>query len=296
MVTHADPVVFGARVVADPANCQFAPLAVTFPLNLDEVPNDSTYNGVEARTTQWTVSGKHADEVFSRVQVAEGNHVWQAVDLSSPSDASLISPTLEVSKTGKFQMRFFERHSFEQSQHINWDGAVIEFSTDGGATFKDVSEVATIDYEGKIGNAKSMATQPLVGREGYVGKNKEWPAFGKRVVDFGDKLAGQSVKIRFRIASDDATGAPGWMIDGIDFTGIDNLPFTALVDNRGVCNEGSGGGGGEGGAHVGPQTSLGCDCSAAGGSSEAPYWLAGLAAAFATWRRRSKRNAARRRD
>ena len=296
VVTHADPIVFGARIVADPANCQFDPLQVTFPANLDEVPNDSTFDGVEARTTQWKVSGKHADEVFSRIQIAEGNHVWQAVDLSSPSDASLISPTLEVGKTGKFQMTFLERHSFEQSQHINWDGAVVEFSTDGGATFKDVSEVATIDYQGKIGSAKSMATQPLVGREGYIGKNKEWPGFGRRVVDFGDKLAGQSVKIRFRIASDYATGAPGWMIDDITFTGIDNQPFTALVDNRHLCDESGAGGAGGGSVHVGTDTPLGCDCSASGRGADAPYWLAGLAAAFATWRRRSTRNAVRRRD
>ncbi len=296
VVTHMDPAVITARVVANPANCEFAPLEVAFPLNLDEVPNDSTYDGVEARTSPWKISGKNADGVFSRFQRPDGNHVWQGVDLGSPSDASLTSPTLEVSKTEKLQMTFFERHSFEESLNTNWDGAVIEFSTDGGATFKDVSEVSNIVYEGKIGKPKSMDAQPLVGRQGYVGKNAEWPAFGKRVVDFGDKLAGKSVKIRFRIASDYSTGAPGWMIDGIEFAGIDNHPFTALVDNRRVCGDSGSGGGGEGGgaSHVGPDTPLGCGCRTAGSGSEGPYWLAGLAAAFATWRRRARRTSPRR--
>jgi hypothetical protein len=43
------------------------------------------------------------------------------------------------------------------------------------------------------------------------------------------------VLVRFRIGADSSTGAPGWDIDDIAFTGLTNTPFTALVPNAGVC-------------------------------------------------------------
>jgi hypothetical protein len=43
------------------------------------------------------------------------------------------------------------------------------------------------------------------------------------------------VIVRFRIGADESTGAPGWDIDDIAFTGITNTPFTALVPDPGVC-------------------------------------------------------------
>ena len=41
--------------------------------------------------------------------------------------------------------------------------------------------------------------------------------------------------IRFRVGADDSTGAPGWEIDDIAFSGITNTPFPALLPESSVC-------------------------------------------------------------
>jgi hypothetical protein len=49
------------------------------------------------------------------------------------------------------------------------------------------------------------------------------------------QLAGQSVQLRFRIATDSFGGLTGWTIDDIAVSGIDNTPFPALVPEPTVC-------------------------------------------------------------
>jgi hypothetical protein len=45
----------------------------------------------------------------------------------------------------------------------------------------------------------------------------------------------QNVMVRFRVGADESTGAPGWDIDDIAFSGLATTPFTALVPDAGVC-------------------------------------------------------------
>lgn len=57
-------------------------------------------------------------------------------------------------------------------------------------------------------------------------------------VNLGTAFADKVVRIRFRIGTDEAAGGFGWFIDDIAFTGLANTPFTALVDEQGVCTTG----------------------------------------------------------
>ena len=59
-------------------------------------------------------------------------------------------------------------------------------------------------------------------------------------LDFGTQLAGMTVKLRFRLGTDAAVGAPGWEIDDVAFAGITNTPFPAQVADRGMCDVGPG--------------------------------------------------------
>jgi uncharacterized protein (TIGR03382 family) len=54
-------------------------------------------------------------------------------------------------------------------------------------------------------------------------------------LDFGNQLAGKKVRLRFRIATDAASGDFGWQIDDLDFAGIVNHPFSALTADTGLC-------------------------------------------------------------
>ena len=68
-----------------------------------------------------------------------------------------------------------------------------------------------------------------------MGVSPGYPAFGTVTVNLGSVYAGQSVRLRYRIGADAAVGAPGWEVDDIAIGGITNLPFHALVPDRGLC-------------------------------------------------------------
>jgi hypothetical protein len=55
-------------------------------------------------------------------------------------------------------------------------------------------------------------------------------------MDFGTQLAGQQVRLRFRIGTDVFVGAVGWNIDNIAVTGITNTPFPILTAETGTCS------------------------------------------------------------
>jgi hypothetical protein len=86
------------------------------------------------------------------------------------------------------------------------------------------------------------AGNPLGGNPAFVGVSPGYPAFTTVTVNLGGSYAGQSVRIRFRIGTDVAVGAPGWEVDDIAFTGITNLPFRGLVPDRALCVDGDGDG------------------------------------------------------
>lgn len=65
--------------------------------------------------------------------------------------------------------------------------------------------------------------------------NRSFPATDRVSLDLGTTLAGQTVRLRFRIATDGGVSAPGWTIDNLTVQGIENHPFTSVVPHTGPC-------------------------------------------------------------
>jgi MYXO-CTERM domain-containing protein len=251
-----------------------------------------------------------AAQIWSRVELTPGNRVWAGIDYGAPSDTSLVSPPLDVSATEALILTFDHAHSFENSMNVNWDGAVIEVSSDAGQTWTDISSFGDPGYGGTIGDPANMAMNVLKGRQGYVATNPSYPATDKVTVNLGTKLASATVQIRFRIGTDDAQGDVGWQLDNIGLQGITNKPFASLVADTGTCSTSttasvsassgaggaasgpsgstsSGGTGGDGFGHV--QADSGCGCGVAGdatGTGVAAQLLA-LSALLVRRRRRT---------
>lgn len=57
--------------------------------------------------------------------------------------------------------------------------------------------------------------------------------------------------LRFRVGTDLAAGAPGWDIDDIAFTGLDNTPFPRWTVDAGACDAVDSSSGGDSGGHAG---------------------------------------------
>jgi len=102
-----------------------------------------------------------------------------------------------------------------------FDGGVLEVSSPNinGGAFTDITDTAvggsfvTGGYNGTI---HSCCGSPIAGRMAWSGDSG---GYITTIANLGPNLVGQTVKLRFRMVSDESVFAPGWRIDTIVVTG-----------------------------------------------------------------------------
>lgn len=178
---------------------------------------------------------------------------WFALDNTGATDVRLTTPVLQAS-TG-FSIAFDHVFSFEFSgvdpgttppTNIGFDGGVLEISADNGATWTDVIDAGGT-FAGSTGyNGIVLALRPdgtpspnddSAGHPGFVGDSAAIPALDHVVLSFGDAFAGRPVRLRFREVTDNGGTSFGWFVDNVSFTGITNLPFSAIVVENGIPDQ-----------------------------------------------------------
>jgi MYXO-CTERM domain-containing protein len=267
-----------------PGACEAAAGAeLTTRVHFDEVAGAARIDDVEAEATTWTQAGAAEGEIWKR-RIDEGaNHVWHAEAAGFPTDAQLVSPAVTASAGGSLVLGFQHRYDFE-FDGTYWDGAVIEISDDGGDTWRDVSELGAVPYDGVITNESGNA---LGNRMAFGGQSDGYPAMQEVSIDLGASLAGKTVQVRFRVGTDAAVGATGWDIDDIELENIDEMPFGQVNADDGVCVAPDGpDAGGDSGDDGDDDDGGGCGCRAGQRGASAP-WLLALALVI-VWRRRRR--------
>jgi hypothetical protein len=224
------------RVDSD-AGCNTGALAVQLNerLGVDEQADVNKTDDVETKLVAWTPAGTFGGELWSRARTSTGNHVLFGIDAPFTSDTQLVSPPLQASMTEPLVVSLKHAFNLEAVPIIDlfFDGGAIEVSNDGGATFRDVTEVGVDPgYNGAI---SADFDNPLAGRSVFSGANPAFPDRQELTMNFGNQFAGQSVRLRFRIGTDFCCSATGWEIDDIAVTGIDNTPFPGLVAEPTKC-------------------------------------------------------------
>ena len=140
--------------------------------------------------------------------------------------------------SGNLTITFSHRFAFEFTPASGatplqaFDGGVIEYSTDGGATWTDFGLIANPGY---TTNLVTGGTNPLAGRRAYGMNNPSFPSTDNITMFIGNRLAGKTFQIRFRAGSDSNGGGGGWQIDDVKFTGIVGTPFPTLVPDATRC-------------------------------------------------------------
>ena len=124
------------------------------------------------------------------------------------------------------------RFEFDTNPNTAWDGGVIEISVDDGANWVDAGPYLSPGYGMALFTGSG---NPLAGRQAYVNANASFPNTDTITASFGTAFQGQTVKVRFGVATDAAAGAYGWEIDNVVFSGIDNTPFGVVVPESSVC-------------------------------------------------------------
>ncbi len=218
--------------VNDPGLATPAVASFVVRVHGDEVANANSTDTVESRNVVWTTALQLSQQAFfrwSRFELDASDHVLLGPDVGEANVTWLISPPLTVAASGSLGFTFRHRHSFEAP---DWDGGVIEISTNGGATWTDIGASATPTYSGPLTAASG---NPLGGRNAYRATNASYPAFDPVSVDLGTAYQGQTVLVRFGVATDAAVGDEGWEIDDIAFSGITNQPFDVFQPHAGTC-------------------------------------------------------------
>ncbi len=220
----------------------------SFIVHMDDVPNDSTTETADSEKAPWIKWGAPgfetlADGVWTRTEQANGNFRFNGEDYPTHSDTAFVSPDLVVGG-GAFSVTFKHAFDFESSPlnpgdpDTHWDGGLIEISSDGGASWQDVSAFASPGYNGTIANVAG-ADNPLADRPAFIARNAAWPNMSNLTLDFGGAFANKTVKLRFRIGTDAAAGFPdyqGWFIDDVAVNGITNKPFRSVKPNAMGCS------------------------------------------------------------
>lgn len=213
----------------NPANrvVTFSPITVsagqtqTFPVTV--TVNAGTYfapvthfNETVAGATipaAWTPSSINATawSVSTTVSNSAPNSFAALYNVNAANDLSLATTaqyTLSPNTASNYTtLSFWHRFNTEDG----WDGGVVEISTNNGATWSDLGpSFITNGYNGSLGTGSNLG-----GRNAFTGTST---GFIQSIANLSS-YAGQSVKIRFRFASDNntgpATGTPGWWIDDI---------------------------------------------------------------------------------
>lgn len=224
-----------ARILAEDGCDQPDEIVLPVVIHGDLIGEAATFDDVEAPASAWTAQGASNAGIWARVPGLTPGYEWSARAIGSPTDTWLTSPPLQVAADKPFIVTLQHAYSFEFEDGKAWDGAVLELTRDDGMTWADVTEYgADPGYTGVI----DTNTNALDKRPAFTADSPGYPDLTPLTLDFGQNLAGESVRLRLRLGTDAAVGGPGWRLDDFAFAGITNTPFPYWAPDQ--C-----GGGGE---------------------------------------------------
>lgn len=176
------------------------------------MPNVIFEDDLESETANWNHNSAVGQDTWtlSSNRSHSGHLAFHATDVSTASDQLLISGPIALPDDQRpLSLHFWNWQQIESGSNGCYDGALLEISTDQGATWTQLDdELLTDPYDGSI---SSQFGNPLAGRAAWCGDPQDWL---KSVVDLS-AYAGQTVRFRFRLATDTSVSREGWYIDDV---------------------------------------------------------------------------------
>jgi len=177
----------------------------------------------------WTTVNTTSDTVPNAVFGYDGGQI---------ADTNLTSPTINIVTTTA-KVTFRNRWAFETSI-TPYDGGVFEISIGGGAFTDILAAGGSFASGGYTGTLSVDFGNPIGGRSAWAMSSAGYPAYLTTTVNLPAAAAGQAVKLRWRIGTDDSNGAAGQNIDsivvqdGATNTCMPGVPITAPPETTGL--------------------------------------------------------------
>jgi bacillolysin len=129
--------------------------------------------------------------------------------LPIPAADYAIAMTKDIAVPANARLHFRHAFEFESDITADYDGGVVEYSTNGGSSWNDAG--ALFSKNGYLATIEGISPNPLRGRAVFGGISHGY--YSSRL-DLST-LAGQNVRFRFRIGTDESLDALGWFIDDL---------------------------------------------------------------------------------
>jgi type VII secretion-associated serine protease mycosin len=169
------------------------------------------YDDFEGPDKGWTHSAAVGQDDWGLVtdRSHSPSHAMFSSDASFRKDAYLISPAIVL--PSQAVLTFWHTYDLEG----NYDGGVLEISTNNGASYTDLgAQITSGGYDGPI---SSSYNSPIAGRQAWTGN--KLTSWRQVTVNLGS-YAGQTVKLRYRLACDVSVAATGWYVDDVQVAGV----------------------------------------------------------------------------
>lgn len=156
------------------------------------------WTSVPGGTAPWTV--------VATGYASSPGHAWFSADQEGVKNDLLLTPLIDLTGATAASLRFFHTYKHEQ----DYDGGVVQVTTDGGATFDNVDD--WIESGGYTGIISPYTNSVIRGQMAWTGGELGTP--GEVLVDLGPWV-GYPVRIGFRLACDALAHETGWYVDDV---------------------------------------------------------------------------------
>jgi bacillolysin len=156
--------------------------------------------GAFSGTSRWQYDSPYGPYSHS------GSHFLYADDFPDAISDSYASMNVSVAVPANGYLHFAQAYGFENP---NYDGGVLEYSTNGGTSWSDAGNM--FEVNGYSGTIAASFGNPLAGRSGFVGDSHGYISSRLSLAS----LAGQSVRFRWRMATDSSVFDQGWWLDDV---------------------------------------------------------------------------------
>jgi bacillolysin len=137
-----------------------------------------------------------------------GKRNFWGYDKPAVADYSIAMAKTITVPTGGF-LHFRHAFGFEDDPSGNYDGGIVQYSTNGGGSWTNAGALFT--HNGYNGTIFSGFGNPLAGTTGFVRESNGYISSRVNL----NSLAAQGIRFRFRIGTDSSADDFGWFIDDV---------------------------------------------------------------------------------
>ncbi|MDD2919822.1 M4 family metallopeptidase [Rhodoferax sp.] len=186
----------------------FMPAAVLCPAG-QSVSSTLFADGFEGGTSNWLFTHAAGTDDWSRTTgyASTGIYSLYGFDPTTSSDLRAAMAS-SVTLPANAHLWFNHAFGFEKGTTKFYDGGVLEYSSNGGASWIDAGSLYT---EGQNYGGVLAVGNPLQGRSAFVGASHGYVSSRYNLAT----LAGQNVRFRWRVGTDSGANLLGWIVDDV---------------------------------------------------------------------------------